>query len=510
MLRVLTLSLLAGMSLGLPHAASWASAGSASSAGEAPIQNRVLTGRVLLPPAALLPKQAVLTVRVEDVSLADAPARLMAEFKRDLTGSDPKLDFKITVAQADIAPHRRYSLRATIHEAAALRFTSTQFHPVFATDGPGSATLNGQRLEIPLEAVGPVTTPLPHAPQPGSVFGSEMPSSFSGVLPCADCEGIQHRLTLRDDGSYRLRLDYLGKPGRLFTEWGRWSVQPKQGLMPGRLLLQGARQEARHFVLVPGTQKTPARLRQLDRQGRHFSSSANLDLHPVAAQDEGQEPLRLRGEFRYMADAANFTDCASGLRWPVQMGGDYLALERRYGELRSSPGAGIWVELKGRVALSPSMEGPPREHVLVDQFIAADGAASCAAPAQTLAPEARPPLAQLLNTYWKLIEIEGQPLLGTAVQALGDVSLSLSEQEARARLKSVCGNAVGAYQLNGNTLKFSAMAGTISTCPEPAKALVLKLIQALNVSQTYRIEGEQLLLMGGDQNLARFESVYLR
>jgi heat shock protein HslJ len=263
-------------------------------------------------------------------------------------------------------------------------------------------------------------------------------------------------------------------------------------------------------VLIPGTQKNPSRLRQLDRQGQPFASSANLDLHQSPAQDEGQEPLRLHGEFRYMADAANFTDCASGLRWPVLMGGDYLALERRYGELRKSPGAAVWVELKGRVALAPSMEGPPREHVMVDQFIAADAEASCAAPTRALAPEARPPLAQLLNTTWKLIEIDSQPLLGTAFQALGDVSLTLSSQVASAKLKSLCGSSVRSYQLRDDTLKFAAMAGTMGACPALAQDLLLKLDQALRASQTYRIEGEHLLLFSGPHQLARFESVYLR
>ncbi|MFY7866494.1 YbaY family lipoprotein [Roseateles sp.] len=503
-LRAVVLSVLCCMVTGLPHAAFAAKPGSVSD------ETLLLTGRVLLPAGAVLPTQAVLTVRVEDVSLADAPVRLMGEFKQGLSGAHTKLEFKIALARRDIDPRHRYSLRASIHEAAALRFTSTQVHPVFGAGATAKAHAAGQGLEIALEAVGQAAAPFTHAQQQASAFGPALPISFVGVLPCADCEGIRHRLTLRADGSFRLRLDYLGKPGEPSTEWGRWTLQPGQGLMPGRLLLQGTNQDARHFVLMPGSGKTPARLRQLDRQGQAFSSSANLDLQQSAAQEQGQEPLHLRGEFRYMADAANFTDCASGLRWPVLMGGDYLALERRYGELAKSAGASVWVELKGRVALAPSMEGPWREHVLVDRFIAADAAASCAAPSQALAAEARPPLAQLLNTYWKLIEIEGRPLLGTAFQAFGDVSLTLSSQEAKAKLRSVCGTTSVPYQLSGNTLKFSAMAGTMSACPAPAQDLLGKLDQALRSSQTYRIEGEHLLLIEGDQSLARFESVYLR
>ena len=60
----------------------------------------------------------------------------------------------------------------------------------------------------------------------------------------------------------------------------------------------------------------------LDRSGQPFTSSANLDLRRTAQIDPVNDPLRLRGEFRYMADAATFTDCASGQRWPVAMVGD--------------------------------------------------------------------------------------------------------------------------------------------------------------------------------------------
>lgn len=36
--------------------------------------------------------------------------------------------------------------------------------------------------------------------------------SYSGVLPCADCDGIDTRLILRKDQTYQLVLRYLGTP----------------------------------------------------------------------------------------------------------------------------------------------------------------------------------------------------------------------------------------------------------------------------------------------------------
>lgn len=34
---------------------------------------------------------------------------------------------------------------------------------------------------------------------------------YEGILPCADCEGMRTRLTLRPDHSYSLEIEYLGK-----------------------------------------------------------------------------------------------------------------------------------------------------------------------------------------------------------------------------------------------------------------------------------------------------------
>ncbi|SEA07037.1 copper resistance protein NlpE N-terminal domain-containing protein [Alkalimonas amylolytica] len=43
---------------------------------------------------------------------------------------------------------------------------------------------------------------------------------YEGILPCADCEGIQTRLTLQQDGHFQLETRYLGKSEHLFREQG--------------------------------------------------------------------------------------------------------------------------------------------------------------------------------------------------------------------------------------------------------------------------------------------------
>lgn len=46
---------------------------------------------------------------------------------------------------------------------------------------------------------------------------------YTGVLPCADCEGIETQLTLNDSKTYSISRKYLGKDDdRPFVSNGRW------------------------------------------------------------------------------------------------------------------------------------------------------------------------------------------------------------------------------------------------------------------------------------------------
>jgi len=223
----------------------------------------------------------------------------------------------------------------------------------------GAAAVTGLALWLAPELVAaqaPAATPA----------GLALPASFVGILPCADCPGIAQTLTLREDGLYRLRRTYLGKPGNPFLEVGHWRLDGD-----GRLFLRSG-SDVSLFVIDDA-----ATLRQLDRAGQPIRSALNYSLRRTAAVDAVDESLRWRGEMVYMADAANFIDCASGVRWPVVMTGDYLAMERAYTQGRTAPGAPLLVAFDGRLAVMPGMDGPPREHMLVAAFIAAEPGRRC-------------------------------------------------------------------------------------------------------------------------------------
>lgn len=84
----------------------------------------------------------VLTVKVEDVSLMDAPARVMAETTQPLDGRGPPYAVVLSVPNVQIDPRHTYAVRAEIRDpAGALRFTTDTRHSVLTNGAPNKADI---------------------------------------------------------------------------------------------------------------------------------------------------------------------------------------------------------------------------------------------------------------------------------------------------------------------------------------------------------------------------------
>ena len=76
-----------------------------------------------------LPPQAVLSVTLQDVSLADAPAIELARQQGTVSGQVP-LPFRLDYNPQQVDPHHRYSVSARIEQEGRLLFISTQHYSV--------------------------------------------------------------------------------------------------------------------------------------------------------------------------------------------------------------------------------------------------------------------------------------------------------------------------------------------------------------------------------------------
>ncbi len=83
--------------------------------------------------------------------------------------------------------------------------------------------------------------------------------SYSGILPCADCEGIKTEVVLINDNSYEIKRVYMGKDDTVFEETGslQWTEDG------GTVVLTN--KENAHATLFKVGEN---HLRQLDLEGK--------------------------------------------------------------------------------------------------------------------------------------------------------------------------------------------------------------------------------------------------
>jgi putative lipoprotein len=126
---------------------------------------------------------------------------------------------------------------------------------------------------------------------------------------------------------------------------------------------------------------------------------------------------------------------------------------------------------------------------------------------------AEPPVAdaELMNTYWKILALAGEP-----------VSVADGRREPHLVLKNVdgrdswsarvgCNSMSGLLTITGERMTFHSGIATLMGCPPPLDVLEKKLVQALEASTQWRIEGNRLELRD-DAGVQTFlcEAVHLK
>lgn len=105
-----------------------------------PAAKTSLDGEVFYLQRIALPPSATLSVSLQDVSLADAPAVILDEQKGPVKGQVP-LPFHLSYDPAQVKPGHRYSVSARIEVNGKLMFITTEHHAV-QLDGSDPQPLN--------------------------------------------------------------------------------------------------------------------------------------------------------------------------------------------------------------------------------------------------------------------------------------------------------------------------------------------------------------------------------
>lgn len=164
-----------------------------------------------------------------------------------------------------------------------------------------------------------------------------MDKVYTGVLPCADCSGIETTVLFNPNGTFIEQLIYLGKEEQknTFFATGNW-------IKKGTKLFLIDSEEQKIYFQPSADGKT---IEYLDQEGNKITSNLNYSLEQVKLEKKS-------GEYRYTADAALFKEFKSGRTYSVSS----IDLEKGYRATSIEAGKPVYVEVEGYYTIRPSME----------------------------------------------------------------------------------------------------------------------------------------------------------
>jgi len=296
--------------------------------------------------------------------------------------------------------------------------------------------------------------------------------------------GYRERMALPPDAVFEATLEDVTRADAPATVVASVQVASPSVPIAFTIAVDPARIEASHRYAVRGRITADGQLL--------FSSDA---AYPVLGAGDARriDPMllrraamadarRLRGLYRYMADAASFFDCTSGDQFPVLDGGAGVALQRAYLAARTAPGAPMLATVDARiVARAPADGGAPRPALEVERFVAIAPQAQCEVIASGAVP--------LENTTWKLTALRGQPV----ADPLRQPHIVLQPEQHRVSGSGGCNRIAGGYTLAGDRLTFGRTAATMMACPD-GMAQERAFLDALSTVARWHIEGQRLAL----------------
>jgi heat shock protein HslJ len=217
---------------------------------------------------------------------------------------------------------------------------------------------------------------------------------------------------------------------------------------------------------------------------------------PPAQRKNKPGAATIVGTYAETAEGAMFTHCATRARFPIAREGDFDVLARAYASVPHD--APVVVSLVGRLQPLPVVEGnPPRDQLIVDRLLRVWPDETC---------EKAGVHTTLDNTYWKLVELNGEPVTPHGDQR--EVHLILRAEGKQARGYAGCNPFEGDYEVDGSRLRFGHLAANGATCAHVDEQT--EFLSALRRVTNYQSLGESLDLRDDERSLARLRAVYFK
>jgi uncharacterized lipoprotein YbaY/heat shock protein HslJ/uncharacterized lipoprotein NlpE involved in copper resistance len=422
-----------------------------------------------------LPPGAVFEARLEDVSRSDVPAVVINNAVITDPGNPP-FSFSIPFSGKQINRRHSYAVRGTIRVDGRLIMATDQHYPVITRGMPRAAALFLKPVRQTVPPAGEGASKGPPLPDHFTgAHGLRLPATYEGVLPCGDCPGIRWHLNLMPDQTFYLKLEYLERNG-YFEDSGRWRLE-----LPERRLVLSGRGGTRDRFAIDGQM-----LSKLDANGNSLPSSMNSTLERAADFSWIDISNPMRGIYEPGPGGGTLTDCVSGHTYPVA--GNIQLLTR------ASEGGPMMLDLKAQITRPEGHEEAVLKPLDVLRLRPGEGC------------EQHRAAAPLTNTYWRLVELDGEPV--RTMEGGREPHIMLRPEGNQFSATVGCNQMGGTYTLNGDAISFSRMRTTMMACQGPAADLENRFQRWFTRAAKWRLNGQSLTITATDDSTALFEAAY--
>jgi heat shock protein HslJ len=134
---------------------------------------------------------------------------------------------------------------------------------------------------------------------------------------------------------------------------------------------------------------------------------------------------------------------------------------------------------------------PPGRTLVVEKFVNVLPGKDCPPPAMAQSP--RPPISPLRGTHWRLLRL-GDQTVPSAGPSGRPAELLLEPDQPRFSGSGGCNRLLGSLQLEGESLRFGKVAGTMMACPDETMEFERRFVAALEKVRRWSIDKHSLLL----------------
>ena len=133
--------------------------------------------------------------------------------------------------------------------------------------------------------------------------------------------------------------------------------------------------------------------------------------------------------------------------------------------------------------------------------------AGCSSATMDTHETAHHPNEALINTYWKLVTLDGAPVV--THENFREAHLVLHQEASRLAGATGCNTLMGSYLMENDRIAFGQIASTKMACPAPQMKTERNFLAALKQVTAWSVDGSKLVLGDDSEPLAAFEAVHL-